>query len=196
MWKRNSTVKSKVFRETSHLALAKFKQHPTERAAQSPGQRRKLRREPANRELPPSNAPAAAATAVSDRNQGQSIFNFLQGKCKLCSCFFFFFWSFFLSLFGFVFNKRKWAMLVMHTYISKVQEKASNGQQPFRLPEDVAHPANRPWSVNKAFLPLSRPVCSAGNTNQSNMLSLSKEKLIQQILSSSSSECVKPLVRP
>lgn len=69
---------SKEFRETSHLFLAKFKQHPTERAAQSPGQRRKRKQEPANRELPPSNAPAARATAVSDRNQSQT--SFLQGK--------------------------------------------------------------------------------------------------------------------
>lgn len=73
-------MKSKEFREISHLSLAKFKQHPTERAAQFPGQKRKLGQEPANRELPPSNAPAAGDTAVSDRNQGQTIFYFLQGK--------------------------------------------------------------------------------------------------------------------
>lgn len=73
-------MKSKEFRETSHLFLAKFKQHSTERAAQSLGQRRKHKQEPANRELPPSNAPAAGATAISDRNQGQTIFYFLQGK--------------------------------------------------------------------------------------------------------------------
>lgn len=72
-------MKSKEFRETGHFFLAKFKQHPTERAVQSPGQRRKLRQEPANRELPSTNAPAAGTTAVSDRSQGQSIF-FLQGK--------------------------------------------------------------------------------------------------------------------
>lgn len=73
-------MKGKEFRETSHLFLAKFKQHPTEKAAQFPGQRRKLRQEPANRALPSSNAPAAAATAVSDSSQGQTIFSFLQGK--------------------------------------------------------------------------------------------------------------------
>jgi hypothetical protein len=47
--KKTSTVGSKEFREIGHLSLAKFRQCPTERAAHSSSQRRKLLWEPEER---------------------------------------------------------------------------------------------------------------------------------------------------